>query len=265
MPATTTKGGNLTPGSVVLETSDLTKHFGDLVAVDSVDLRVRQGEFKSVIGPNGAGKTTLFNLITGSMQPTRGSVTLNDRDLTGLSPHERILQGIARSFQITNVFPGLTVRENVRLAAQAVRYGDIGASSVFFRSTTAFAEINEHTDQILERIDLTDRADEHAATLAYGDQRRLEMGLVLATDPEIVLLDEPTAGMSGEETGTAMELIDDVLAEKTLVLVEHDIDLVMEYSDTITVLHQGQIIADGTPQEISEDDAVQQAYLGGHA
>ncbi len=265
MPTTTTEDRDPSPEALILETTDLTKHFGDLVAVDAVDLRVREGEFRSVIGPNGAGKTTLFNLITGSMQPTRGTVTLNGRELTGLSPHERIHQGIARSFQITNVFPGLTVRENVRLAAQSVRYGDIGSGSVFFRSTSGFSEVNEHTHRILERIGLVDRADEHAGTLAYGDQRRLEMGLVLATDPDIVLLDEPTAGMSGDETGTAMELIDDVLAEKTLVLVEHDIDLVMEYSDTITVLHQGRVIADGTPQEISENDAVQQAYLGGHA
>ena len=252
-------------GDVVLETRGLTKRFGEFVAVDGVDLAVERGEFRSVIGPNGAGKTTLFNLVSGPLGPTSGQVFFDGREVTDRPAHERIRMGIARSFQLSNVFRGLTVRENVRLAAQSVDYGRFSPRSAFLGSLAGFPAVDASTDRVLEQIGLDDRPDVPAGALSYGDQRRLEIGLVLATDPELVLLDEPTAGMSGEETERTIDLVHEVLADKTLVLVEHDIDIVMEVSDAIAVLHQGRLIADGTPEEISADEGVQRAYLGGHA
>jgi branched-chain amino acid transport system ATP-binding protein len=248
---------------VALETEGLTKRFGELTAVDHVDLAVERGEFRSVIGPNGAGKTTLFNCITGAMSPTAGTVIFDGEDITDVPPHERVRRGLGRSFQITNVFDGLTVRENVRLAAQSVHDDDISASAGLFRNRTSFDRVSSLTTDVLAQIGLADRAGENAETLAYGDQRRLEIGIVLATDPSLVLLDEPTAGMSAQETRQTMDLIDDVLRAQTLLLIEHDIDLVMRVSDRITVLTRGEVLASGTPEEIATDDDVRDAYLGG--
>jgi len=248
---------------IVLETDGLTKRFGELTAVDHVDLAVERGEFRSVIGPNGAGKTTLFNCITGAMAPTSGTVTFDGEDITHLPSYERVRRGLGRSFQITNVFDGLTVRENVRLAAQSVHEDDIGAGAGLFRNKDSFEDISSHTTEVLDRIGLADRAAERAETLAYGDQRRLEIGIVLATDPSLVLLDEPTAGMSAQETRATMDLIDEVLFDRTLLLIEHDIDLVMRVSDRITVLTRGEVLASGIPEEIADDEAVRDAYLGG--
>jgi branched-chain amino acid transport system ATP-binding protein len=247
----------------VLETDGLSKQFGELTAVNDVSLSIEEGEFRSVIGPNGAGKTTMFNLITGAMSPTEGTVQFKSEDITDVPPHERVDRGLGRSFQITNVFGGLTVRENVRLAAQSVHAAEINIGASLFRDKDDFEEITERATTVLEQIGLDDRADEHAEALAYGDQRRLELGLVLATDPDLVLLDEPTAGMSGEETQATMDLIDDVLADQSLMLIEHDIDLVMRVSDRITVLTRGEELTSGTPDEIANDDAVRDAYLGG--
>ncbi|SIR81141.1 amino acid/amide ABC transporter ATP-binding protein 1, HAAT family [Haladaptatus litoreus] len=247
----------------LLETENLTRQFGELVATDNVNLAVEAGEFRSVIGPNGAGKTTLFNLITGALFPTSGSVRFMDEEVSNLPPHERVRRGIGRSFQITTVFGGLSVRENVRLSAQAMAGESITAGNRMFRPADSFPEINERVDDVLSQIGLGARADEQAAALAYGDRRRLEIGLVLATDPQVVLLDEPTAGMSVEETQGTMALIDEVLADRTLLLIEHDIDLVMNVSDRITVLNRGKELATGTPQEVAENDEVQKAYLGG--
>ncbi|WP_458187208.1 ABC transporter ATP-binding protein [Haladaptatus sp. NG-WS-4] len=247
----------------VLETQNLTRRFGELVAVDAVNLSVEAGEFRSVIGPNGAGKTTLFNLVTGALAPTSGSVVFAGEDVTSLSPHERVRRGIGRSFQITTVFGGLSVRENVRLAAQSGHDESRWVGERLFRPADSFPAVNERVDDVLGRIELAGRADERAAALAYGDRRRLEIGLVLATDPQVVLLDEPTAGMSVEETRATMELIDDVLADRTLLLIEHDIDLVMNISDRITVLNRGQELATGTPEDVAANDEVQAAYLGG--
>ncbi|WP_049972147.1 ABC transporter ATP-binding protein [Haladaptatus cibarius] len=247
----------------LLETENLTRQFGELVATDNVNLAVEAGEFRSVIGPNGAGKTTLFNLITGALFPTSGRVIFADEEVSTLPPHERVRRGIGRSFQITTVFGGLSVRENVRLSAQAVAGESITAGSQMFRPADSFPEINERVEDVLSQIGLGTRADEQAAALAYGDRRRLEIGLVLATDPQVVLLDEPTAGMSVEETQATMALIDEVLADRTLLLIEHDIDLVMNVSDRITVLNRGRELATGTPQEVAENDEVQKAYLGG--
>ncbi len=247
----------------VLETAGLTKQFGELLAVDSVDLAVERGEFRSVIGPNGAGKTTLFNCITGAMTPTSGTVRFDGEDVTDLPPHERVRRGLGRSFQITNIFGGLTVRENVRLAAQSVLDDDMTVREEMLRDKETFDHINDRTTGVLEQVGLADRAEELAETLAYGDQRRLEIGIVLATDPELVLLDEPTAGMSSEETRATIDLIEDVLADRTLMLIEHDIDLVMEVSDRVTVLTRGEVLATGDPAEIAADEDVREAYLGG--
>lgn len=247
----------------LLETEGLTRQFGSLIAVDDVDLSVEAGEFRSVIGPNGAGKTTLFNLISGALAPTEGRVVFDGEDVTELSPDQRTRQGMARSFQISTVFSGLSVRENVRLAAQAAFDEGFSARESFLTPKDEFADVNERTEAVLERSELTERADELAKSLAYGDRRRLEIAIVLATDPDVILLDEPTAGMSAEETKATMDLIDEVLADRTLLLIEHDIDLVMRVSDRITVLHQGAILAEGTPEEVADDEDVHDAYLGG--
>ena len=247
----------------VLETDGLTKRFGELTAVDDISLSVEDGEFRSVIGPNGAGKTTTFNLITGALKPSEGAVLFKGEDITTMPPHDRVRRGLGRSFQITNVFGGLTVRENVRVAAQSVYDDDIGPVSAMFRDKNSFDGITEQTTEVLEQIGLRHRGEEKAETLAYGDQRRLEIGLVLATDPDIVMLDEPTAGMSSEETQSTMDLISEVLADQSLMLIEHDIDLVMRVSDKITVLTRGQELATGTPEEVANNEDVRDAYLGG--
>jgi branched-chain amino acid transport system ATP-binding protein len=247
----------------VLETRGLTKRFGELAAVDDVSLAVERGEFRSIIGPNGAGKTTLFNLVSGALAPTDGRVVFDGANVTDLPPHERVRRGMGRSFQITTLFGGLSVRENVRLAAQSTVNRGFSARAAYLRPTGAFPEVAERTDRVLERVGLAARADEPAAALAYGDQRRLELGVVLATDPALVLLDEPTAGMSADETRETMALIDDVLADRTLLLIEHDIDLVMAVSDRVTVLHRGRVLAEGTPDEVADDEDVRAAYLGG--
>ncbi|AFK21489.1 ABC transporter ATP-binding protein (plasmid) [Haloferax mediterranei ATCC 33500] len=247
----------------ILQTTNLTKEFGNLVAVDDVNLNIERGEFRSLIGPNGAGKTTTFNLLTGALRPTRGTVTFNGENVTSLPPHERVRRGLGRSFQITNVFSGLTVRENVRLAAQAAREDGFRPVEEFLQRANTFDDVNEHTDRVLDRSGLLGRGDELADVLAYGDKRRLEIAIVLATDPDMVLLDEPTAGMSAEETRATMDLIDEVLSDRTLLLIEHDIDLVMRVSDRITVLHRGEILAEGSPEAVSEDPEVREAYFGG--
>jgi branched-chain amino acid transport system ATP-binding protein len=246
----------------VLETTGLTKRFGELTAVDSVSLSIRPGEFRSVIGPNGAGKTTLFNCISGAMQPSDGTVVFDGTDVTRLAPYKRVHRGLARSFQITNVFDALTVRENVRLAAQSVTSA-IDGREAFLRNKDSFPELNAVTDDVLAQVGLTDKETDPADTLAYGDRRRLELGLVLATDPKVVLLDEPTAGMSGDETRATMDLIGEALSDCSLLLIEHDIDLVMRLSDSITVLARGEELATGPPEAIAADDAVKNAYLGG--
>ncbi|WP_435181957.1 ABC transporter ATP-binding protein [Halorussus sp. AFM4] len=249
----------------VLRADGLTKRFGDFTALDGVDLDVRAGEFRSVIGPNGAGKTTLFNCLTGALRPTAGSVRFRGEDVTRLAPHERVRRGMGRSFQISTVFGGLSVRENVRLAAQSVAEGagEISLRQELFSPTDRFAGVADRTDAVLSDIGLADRAGEHARNLAHGDRRRLELGLVLATDPDLVLLDEPTAGMGSEETRRTIALVEEVLSDRTLLLIEHDIDLVMNVSDAVTVLHRGQVLATGPPERIAADDEVQKAYLGG--
>lgn len=247
----------------ILQTTGLTKQFGRFLAVYDVDLTIEPGEFHSIIGPNGAGKTTLFNLITGGLLPTEGTVEFKGEDITGLPAEQRVERGIGRSFQITNIFDGLTVRENIRLAAQAVHRNEYGFLESLFKPVDRYEEINETTAHVLEQVELADMAEEDADALPYGDKRRLELGVVLATDPDLVMFDEPSAGMSVEETNQTIELIEELLVDQTLVLIEHDMELVMSLSDRVTVLNSGEVIAEGTPEEISEDQTVQDAYLGG--
>ena len=250
---------------LLLSTDGLTKRFGVFTAVDAVDLAVPEGEFRSIIGPNGAGKTTLFNLLSGALPVSEGSIHFQGEEITTLSPQARVHRGIGRSFQILNIFGELTVRENVRLAAQSVQHEEYNFFQSLFKPTDRYDAINDRTEAVLESVDLDTLAEEEADALPYGAKRRLEIGMVLATDPELVLFDEPTAGMSIEETKRTIDLIEEVLVDRTLLLIEHDIELVMELSDRITVLNQGTVIAEGPPDAIAADEAVQKAYLGGMA
>lgn len=245
----------------VIETENLTITFGGHTAVDGVSIKVVQHQFKSIIGPNGAGKTTLFNLLSGQLQPTKGKIYYQGQDITKFSPTARTRLGIGRSFQITNVFPNLTVLENVRLAVQSqgkVRYN-------MFRSYKKFSHFEEQALQWLEMVLLADKKNAIARNLAHGEKRKLEIAMLLALNTEVLLLDEPTAGMSLEEVPAILEVIKKIKEQgnRTIVLIEHKIDMIMELSDTVMVLFNGQLLADGTPQEIIENETVQSAYLGG--
>ena len=245
---------------VILETKNLRKEFGGLVAVDDVSVQIRARRLHSIIGPNGAGKTTLFNLLSGAMPPTGGQVFFKGRDITNLPPHRMAHLGLGRSFQITNIFPNLTVLENVRLAAQAVGKDNFK----LFRHFARFEQYQATARQIIAQVGLQGREEVLASALPHGDKRKLELGIMLASDPELLLLDEPTAGMSSEQVPSLLEIIRHIMAagDKTIVLVEHRMDMVMSISDFITVMHQGRVLAEGTPQEIAADEMVQSAYLG---
>ena len=242
-------------------TENLTRAFSGFKAVNDVTLDIPKGGVRTIIGPNGAGKTTFFNLLSGLLPPSAGRIFFNGRDITALQPYERARLGISRSFQITNIFAKLTVFENVRLAVQAVYDG---RSNFFFRDRS-MADVEPRTLEILNDIGLANVGAALAENLSHGDQRRLEIGLVLARDPQVLLLDEPLAGMSPTETHATVDLIQRIAPGRTIVLVEHDIDVIMQISATITVLQTGQVLAVGTPEEIRSNDAVQRAYLGGLA
>jgi len=245
----------------LLELDDLTRRFGGLVAVDHVEMRVEEGEVRAIIGPNGAGKSTLFNLITGVIKPTHGHVRFADENLIGL-PVPRICQrGIARTFQLTALFPQMSARENVRLAAQARE----GRRWQFVGGGVVFAAAGRRADLALEQLGLTAIADHPAGLLSHGDQRLLEVAMALAQEPRLLLLDEPTQGLSVEETAQAVETLAGLLASSriTVLLVEHDMDVVFRLAHRITVLHRGAVIADDAPEAVRQDAEVQRAYLGG--
>lgn len=246
----------------ILETRDLTVQFGGLVAVDQVSLKVKKGTFQSVIGPNGAGKTTLFNLICGIYKPTSGRVIYNGRDITGLPPHAVSQLGLGRSFQITNIFPNLTVYENVRLAVQS--RAKVGHRLLSL--ATSFGGFDSKTRLILDQVHLSEKSALLANALPHGDKRKLEIGMLLAMDSDLLLLDEPTAGMSHDEVPEIIRVIEQIKATgKTILLVEHKMDIILSISDTVTVLKSGAVIAEGPPAVISADPAVRAAYLGGMA
>ncbi|WP_096187848.1 ABC transporter ATP-binding protein [Evansella halocellulosilytica] len=247
--------------SALLETKDLTINFGGHTAVDHVSLTIKGKELKSIIGPNGAGKTTVFNLITGQLKPSNGHVYFKGKEIEHLHPHKRTKLGIGRSFQITNVFPNLSVLENVRLAIQSrenILYN-------MFRHFKYFSYLEDEAMQYLEQVQLSHKYDHLASALAHGEKRKLEIAILLALDSELLLLDEPTAGMSVEEVPAIIELIKNIREkrDRTIILIEHKMDLVLNLSDSIAVLFHGKLLADGDPEEIMKNEQVQSAYLGG--
>jgi branched-chain amino acid transport system ATP-binding protein len=247
-------------GAPSLSTRELTIRFGGHVAVDRVTADFYPGTLTVIVGPNGAGKTTYFNLISGQLAATAGSVHLNGADITRLGAARRTALGIGRAFQLTNLFPNLTVHENVRLAVQS----RAGTGLDMFSVWSGHKALLERAEHYLDRVALAARRDARAATLSHGDQRKLEVAILLALEPDVMMFDEPTAGMSVDEVPVVLDLIAQVKAErgKTIVLVEHKMDVVRRLADRIIVLHQGALVADGNPAEVMASSIVQQAYLG---
>jgi len=242
----------------ILELKEVYKDFDGLEVLFGINLAIQEGERHAIIGPNGAGKSTLFNLITGKNLPSRGKIFFKGQDVTGTSPFKLNRSGMARSFQITNIFRTMTVFQNLRnaiLSKNKIRYN-------MFSTLSKMGEINSQTEKMLEQIGLLDRKDAVAGELSYGQQRALEIGLTIATAPELILLDEPTAGMSSEETREAVKLIARISEGKTLVIVEHDMEVVFKIANRISVLYYGQVLASGLPEEIRNDPKVKDAYLG---
>ena len=240
----------------VLRTEGLAVRFGGLAALDNVSFEIPRGEIRAIIGPNGAGKSTFFNCLTGVLRPSSGRILFNGEDITGLSPDRISRKGIARSYQITNILPNDTTLENVRIAAQSRRH----AWSMLTHHS-AYTDIIAKAEAALDSVGLIDKADELAANLSHGEQRNLEIGIALATEPQLLCLDEPTAGMSAAETHDTMALVRRIAKNLTILIVEHDMPLVMELVDRITVLHYGQVLAEGTPAEIQRNPRVQEVYL----
>lgn len=245
----------------LIECHEVTRRFGGLIAVDNVDMTVEAGETRAIIGPNGAGKTTLFNLLTGVLTASEGQVIFEGRNITSLPVHDIIQRGISRTFQLTHLFPELSVLENVRIAAQARnnrRWYFLGGSQIINDSKATALEA-------IKKLGLGDRATIQAGMLSHGDQRLLEIAMALSQNPKLLLLDEPTQGLSIEETERAINILKDLLnsTDLTVILVEHDMEVVFRLAEKITVLHRGRVIADGSPDTVKADDSVQEAYLGG--
>lgn len=245
-------------GEPVLELRNLMKSFGETEIIRGVDLIVKRGQRHALIGPNGAGKSTLFNLISGHYAPSSGEILLNGRSIAGLSPHIINRRGLSRSFQITNVFPRMSVAENLRIPIM----GRHGHRLTLFRPIRSLKAVNDEVDEFIDKLRLGRRRNDLAGDLAYSEQRILEMGISLAADPAVLLLDEPTAGMSREETAYIVELIRQVTEGRTLLVVEHDMSVVFTLSDQVSVLVYGEIIASGEPAAVRANSKVQEAYLG---
>ncbi|MBK8336270.1 MAG: ABC transporter ATP-binding protein [Sterolibacteriaceae bacterium] len=242
----------------ILETRGLAKSFRGFVAVSDVSLKVRRGAIHALIGPNGAGKTTVFNLLTGFLQPSAGAILFNGSDITGDKPAQTARRGMVRSFQISATFPHLTVLENVRVALQRKR----GDSFRFWRSERVLDSLNERAMQLLAAVDLAQFAATVTVEMPYGRKRALELATTLALDPELMLLDEPTQGMGHEDVGRVVELIRRVAANRTILMVEHNMSVVADLCHTITVLQRGAVLAEGSYAEVSRDPAVLEAYVG---
>ena len=240
----------------MLRTQNLSIRFGGLSALNEVNFEVGRGEIRAIIGPNGAGKSTFFNCLTGVLRPTSGRIVFDGGDITGLPPDQISRRGIARSYQITNILPNATTLENVRIAAQSRRHG-----WNMLRHHDHFRDIIEKAEAVLTSVGLIGKADELAANLSHGEQRNLEIGIALATEPQLLCLDEPTAGMSAAETHDTMELVQRIAKNLTILIVEHDMHVVMQLANRITVLHYGQILAEGTPAEIQQNPRVLEVYL----
>ena len=243
-----------------LETKSVCKYFGGLKALDNIDLSINKKQLKAIIGPNGAGKTTFFNLISGLYPPTKGKIFFEGVDITNKGMHKISKIGITKTFQITHIFPSLTVFENVRLAAQSRT-----TTFNFLRRTESLYAVNNAAREVLEQVHLVERAGVKASELSHGERRYLEIGIALATNPKILLLDEPAAGMNPAETLQVTELVRSLVDKLglTVILIEHDMKVVMAISDEIMVLKEGRTLATGTPKEISSNEEVQRAYLGG--
>lgn len=242
---------------IVLELKEVNKSFGGLLAVNKVNLTASKGELRALIGPNGAGKTTLLNLITGTLRASSGKIFFKDREITHLHSHQISHQGIARTMQITSLFSGLTVFENIWTAVQSRKK----FFNPFIRASK-WQDVKEKTESMLEVTGFKDKADLVCSELSYGDQRILEMGIALSTEPDLLLLDEPTAGLNSQESMVLVKKMRSMLSGQTIILVEHDMGVVMELADNISVLHYGSILAEGPPDEIKENAEVKKVYLG---
>jgi len=244
--------------SAILALNNVRKNFGATEIIVGVDLEIHNGERHAIIGPNGAGKSTLFNLISGRYPVTSGTITLRGEDIHNHTPFEINRRGLGRSFQVTNIFPNMSVFENIRIGV----LWDLGCKYAFWRFVARDKAVQERTESILEKIGMSARRDVPAGLLSYADQRALEIGITLGSDPDLIILDEPTAGMSHSETDQAVSMIKEVSQDKTLVVVEHDMGVVFGLADRISVLVYGQIIATDVPDKIRSNKAVQEAYLG---
>jgi branched-chain amino acid transport system ATP-binding protein len=240
----------------ILKTEQLSVRFGGLAALTGVNFEVARGEVRAIIGPNGAGKSTFFNCLTGVLRPTAGRIVFNGEEITGLTSNAISQRGIARSYQITNILPNATVFENARIAAQSRRH-----AWNMIAHHTAFPDINRKAETALHAVGLLGKADELASNLSHGEQRNLEIGIALATEPQLLCLDEPTAGMSQAETNQTMDLVRRIAKDFTILIVEHDMKVVMQLCHRITVLHYGEILAEGTPEQIQENPRVLEVYL----
>jgi branched-chain amino acid transport system ATP-binding protein len=256
LEAPSTAPGRAGGAGFVLRTERLGIRFGGLAALNGVDFEVQRGEIRAIIGPNGAGKSTFFNCLTGVLRPSSGRILFNGEDITGLPPNRISQKGIARSYQITNILPNATALENVRIAAQSRRHG-----WSMLKHYSAYLDIIDKAEAALEAVGLRAKADDLAANLSHGEQRNLEIGIALATEPQLLCLDEPTAGMSAAETHDTMALVRRIAEDLTILIVEHDMQVVMELAQKITVLHYGEVLAEGTPAEIQRNPRVLEVYL----
>ena len=255
-PVTPAGSGRGADPSALLRIEGLTRQFGGLTALNNVSMTVPRGEIRAIIGPNGAGKSTFFNCVTGVIAPTSGRIVFDGEDLTGLPPHRISQKAIARSYQITNILPGASVLENVRIAAQSRHH-----SWSMLRHYRAYGDVIDRARRVFGSVGLADKEEELAANLSHGEQRNLEIGIALATEPKLLCLDEPTAGMSVTETHQTVELIRRIATDLTILIVEHDMEVVMGLAQTITVLHYGEVLAEGTPGDIQANPRVQEVYL----